>query len=189
MSRRWPTTRRSSRFSRKRGRAAAGCSAVTGIPISASAAAAGRVGLTGGRAAVRRRHAVGQPGAGARDAARRPPPAIAGRDGIHSGKPYGVAHAPPPETQSGRSISTMRGDPAADREQAHPLIAGIRKAAPTPCSSTRSTPPVWPTATKRPAPISSPACTITPLNWLVLSLAVARRYRDLGQPHDPALRG
>ncbi|MEC8564597.1 MAG: TauD/TfdA family dioxygenase, partial [Pseudomonadota bacterium] len=47
---------------------------------------------------------------------------IAGRDGIHSGKPYGVAHAPPPETQSGRSIKMTRGDPAADREQAHPLI-------------------------------------------------------------------
>ena len=47
---------------------------------------------------------------------------IAGRDGIHSGKPYGVAHAPPPQTQSGRSIKMTRGDPAADREQAHPLI-------------------------------------------------------------------
>ena len=47
---------------------------------------------------------------------------ITGRDGIHSGKPYGVAHTPPPETQSGRSIKMTRGDPAADREQAHPLI-------------------------------------------------------------------
>ena len=47
---------------------------------------------------------------------------ITGRDGIHSGKPYGVAHAPPPETQSGRSIKMTRGAPAADREQAHPLI-------------------------------------------------------------------
>ena len=47
---------------------------------------------------------------------------IAGRNGIHSGKPYSVAQALPPETQSGRSIKMMRGDPAADREQAHPLI-------------------------------------------------------------------
>ena len=53
-----------------------------------------------------------------------------------------------------------RGDPAADREQAHPLIrrhpeSGVDALFVNP-------PPAWPTATKRPAPIFSPAFTITP---------------------------
>ena len=47
---------------------------------------------------------------------------VDGRDAIHTGKPYGVAHAPPAHTRAGTSIRMTRGDPEADRERAHPAV-------------------------------------------------------------------
>ncbi len=47
---------------------------------------------------------------------------VEGRDAIHVGKPYGVKHAPPEETRSGRSVRMTRGDPAADRETPHSAV-------------------------------------------------------------------
>ena len=42
---------------------------------------------------------------------------------IHSGKPYGVQHAPDPETQFRGSIQMDRNNPEADRETRHPMVA------------------------------------------------------------------
>ena len=49
--------------------------------------------------------------------------ALAGRNAIHSGKPYGVAHAPAEETRFRGSIEIERGNPEADHETRHPAIA------------------------------------------------------------------
>jgi taurine dioxygenase len=48
---------------------------------------------------------------------------LAGRSAIHSGKPYGVAHAAALETRFRGSIDIERGNPEADRETRHPAIA------------------------------------------------------------------
>ncbi len=48
--------------------------------------------------------------------------ALRGRSAIHSGKPYGVAHAPPVESRFRGSIEIERGNPEADRETRHPAI-------------------------------------------------------------------
>ena len=45
-----------------------------------------------------------------------------GRNVIHTGKPYGVAHAPPEETQFKGSIKMDRGNVEADRETVHPAV-------------------------------------------------------------------
>ena len=50
--------------------------------------------------------------------------ALEGHDAIHSGKPYGVSHAPTEETRCRGSIEIERGNPQADRETRHPAIAG-----------------------------------------------------------------
>lgn len=47
---------------------------------------------------------------------------VEGRDAIHTGKPYGVAHAPPEDARAGASIKMTRGDPDADRETRHPAV-------------------------------------------------------------------
>jgi taurine dioxygenase len=47
---------------------------------------------------------------------------LEGRDAIHTGKPYGVRHAPPPETRSSRSIEMARDDPEADQETRHSAV-------------------------------------------------------------------
>ncbi len=47
---------------------------------------------------------------------------IEDRDAVHTGKPYGVKHAPSPEQRSGRSIQMTRGDPAADKEIRHSVV-------------------------------------------------------------------
>jgi len=47
---------------------------------------------------------------------------VDGRLAVHVGKPYGVAHAPPPSDQANASIRMTRGDPAADRETLHPAV-------------------------------------------------------------------
>ena len=47
---------------------------------------------------------------------------VDGRRAVHLGAPYGVKHAPPEETRSGRSIRMTRGDPAADEERFHPAV-------------------------------------------------------------------
>ncbi len=44
------------------------------------------------------------------------------RNAIHTGKPYGVKHAPPRETRSSGSISMIRDNPDADREVVHPSV-------------------------------------------------------------------
>lgn len=43
-------------------------------------------------------------------------------DGVHTGAPYGVAHAPPADQRAGASIQMRRGDPGADREVRHPAV-------------------------------------------------------------------
>ncbi len=48
--------------------------------------------------------------------------ALHGRIAIHSGKPYGVAHAPPVDSRFRGSIEIERGNPEADRETRHPAI-------------------------------------------------------------------
>jgi len=48
--------------------------------------------------------------------------ALQGRYTIHSGTPYGVAHAPPADTQFKGSIQIERNTPEADRETRHPAI-------------------------------------------------------------------
>ncbi len=48
--------------------------------------------------------------------------AVEGRGAIHTGKPYGAAHAPPPDQRSGASIRMTRGDPEADRERVKPAV-------------------------------------------------------------------
>jgi taurine dioxygenase len=45
-----------------------------------------------------------------------------GKYAIHSGTPYGVAHAPAEETQFRGSIQIERNNPEADRETRHPVI-------------------------------------------------------------------
>ncbi|MEO6652312.1 MAG: TauD/TfdA family dioxygenase [Ilumatobacteraceae bacterium] len=47
---------------------------------------------------------------------------VDGVDGIHTGAPYGVTHAPPENHRSGASITMRRGDPDADREVRHPAV-------------------------------------------------------------------
>lgn len=47
---------------------------------------------------------------------------VDGRGAIHSGKPYGVKHAPPPSARSGASIQMTRDDPEADRERVKPAV-------------------------------------------------------------------
>ena len=47
---------------------------------------------------------------------------VDGRDAVHVGAPYGVAHAPPEDTRSGASIRMTRGDPTADEERFHPAV-------------------------------------------------------------------
>jgi len=49
--------------------------------------------------------------------------ALRGRIAIHSGKPYGVAHAPAAATRFRGSIEIERGNPEADRETRHPAIS------------------------------------------------------------------
>lgn len=44
------------------------------------------------------------------------------RQGVHSGAPYGIEHAPPEDTQFRGSIEIERGNPEADRKTLHPLI-------------------------------------------------------------------
>jgi taurine dioxygenase len=48
--------------------------------------------------------------------------ALRGRIAIHSGKPYGIAHAPPVDSRFRGSIEIERGNPEADRETRHPAI-------------------------------------------------------------------
>jgi len=48
--------------------------------------------------------------------------ALEGRIAIHSGRPYGVAHAPAVATRFRGSIEIERGNPEADRETRHPAI-------------------------------------------------------------------
>lgn len=47
---------------------------------------------------------------------------VDGRRAIHVGKPYGVKFAPPDADRANASIKMTRGDPAADREIAHPAV-------------------------------------------------------------------
>jgi alpha-ketoglutarate-dependent taurine dioxygenase len=47
---------------------------------------------------------------------------ISQRNAVHVGAPYGVAHAPPPETQANAAIRMTRNDPEADREILHPAV-------------------------------------------------------------------
>ena len=47
---------------------------------------------------------------------------LQGRDAIHCGTPYGVAHAPAEDTQFKGSIEIERNNPEADRETRHPAI-------------------------------------------------------------------
>lgn len=47
---------------------------------------------------------------------------VDGRKAVHVGTPYGVKHAPPPESRANASIRMSRGDPDADREILHPAI-------------------------------------------------------------------
>ena len=47
---------------------------------------------------------------------------LTGRIAIHSGKPYGVAHAPAVEKRFRGSIEIERNNPEADRETRHPAI-------------------------------------------------------------------
>ena len=47
---------------------------------------------------------------------------LCGRNVIHTGKPYGVAHAPPEDTQFKGSIKMDRGNAEADRETVHPAV-------------------------------------------------------------------
>ena len=165
-----------------------GCSAAIGIPISFPRQTAGRLGAGGGRgAAVWRRHVVGEqelaPDAAGRFAAKLP------GDGIHSGKP--MASPTRRFRQPKWPVHQMtRGDPAADREQAHLPIRRHPESGVDACSSTRFTPPAWPTATKWPAPSLSPAFTITPPSrGFAVAGAGGRATSRFGQPHDPALRG
>lgn len=44
------------------------------------------------------------------------------RRAVHSGKPYGVAHAPDKSLSLSRSVRMVRGDPEADRETLHPAV-------------------------------------------------------------------
>ena len=44
------------------------------------------------------------------------------RRAVHSGKPYGVSHAPDETLAVTRSIRMTRGDPEADRERLHPAV-------------------------------------------------------------------
>lgn len=48
--------------------------------------------------------------------------ALDGRDAIHTGAPYGVAHAPAADTRFRGSIEIERNNPEADRETRHPAI-------------------------------------------------------------------
>ena len=113
---------------------------------------------------------------------------ITGRDGIHSGKLYGVARRRRRNTKWPVHQNDARRPGLRPRTSAPADSAGILKAASTPCSSTRSTPPAWPTATKRPAPISPrPSVPSRHPARLAAAGAGGRRRRDPGQPHDPAL--
>ncbi len=47
---------------------------------------------------------------------------VEGKRAVHLGAPYGIKHAPPEETRSGRSIKMSRGDPSADVERFHPAV-------------------------------------------------------------------
>lgn len=47
---------------------------------------------------------------------------IENRQAVHSGAPYGVAHAPDKSLAVSRSIKMRRGDPDADREISHPVV-------------------------------------------------------------------
>lgn len=47
---------------------------------------------------------------------------LLGKYAIHSGKPYGVAHAPPEDTRFKGSIRIERNNPEADRETRHPAV-------------------------------------------------------------------
>lgn len=47
---------------------------------------------------------------------------VDGRGAIHSGKPYGVKHAPPAAARSSASIQMTRDDPEADRERVKPAV-------------------------------------------------------------------
>ena len=47
---------------------------------------------------------------------------LEGRRAVHSGKPYGVSHAPEATLAVTRSIKMTRGDPEADRERLHPAV-------------------------------------------------------------------
>lgn len=47
---------------------------------------------------------------------------VEGKRAVHLGAPYGVKHAPPENTRSGRSIKMSRGDPTADEERFHPAV-------------------------------------------------------------------
>ncbi len=47
---------------------------------------------------------------------------LEGRRVVHLGAPYGVAHAPPEDLKTSRSIAMTRGDPEADRERLHPAV-------------------------------------------------------------------
>ncbi|MEQ9488257.1 MAG: TauD/TfdA family dioxygenase [Alphaproteobacteria bacterium] len=47
---------------------------------------------------------------------------VDGRKAVHTGKPYGVAHAPPEDERANTSIRMTRGNPNADREILHPAV-------------------------------------------------------------------
>ena len=47
---------------------------------------------------------------------------LQGRIAIHTGKPYGVTHAPEASTQFRGSIGITRNNPEADRETPHPVV-------------------------------------------------------------------
>ena len=47
---------------------------------------------------------------------------VDGRGAIHTGKPYGVKHSPPPSARSSASIRMTRDDPEADRERVKPAV-------------------------------------------------------------------
>ena len=47
---------------------------------------------------------------------------LKGRKVIHTGKPYGIAHAPAPETRCNGSIKMERNNPTADEETVHPAV-------------------------------------------------------------------
>ena len=48
--------------------------------------------------------------------------AVEGRAAIHTGAPYGIAHAPPADLAVSASIEITRGDAAADQETRHPAV-------------------------------------------------------------------